>query len=73
MPLKYKYKGKAEVTIPDVGIVKEGDEVEVQTEIVSPDFELIGSQQTNNVVGIEAAQPNAVANAQPVDPGLEIK
>lgn len=66
----YEYKNKTENDIDLVGhgVVKAGAVIRTTIPINNPNLELVSEnkEQPNSVVGTEAAQPNAVINAQPV-------
>lgn len=74
----YKYKNKTtqELLIPGVGVVAAEGEIDSPTRIENPNLELVSSDNTNSVVGTEAPQPTAVAEANKVEPNtpnLEVK
>ena len=73
MPQTYKYKNEgSDIDLVGIGTVKAGSEFDSINPVNHPQIKLVSTDtgdQPNSVVGTEAPQPNAVINAQPVNPG----
>jgi len=65
---QYKNKSTEEQVVIGHGIVKPGAIIQSRSPIENPNFELVSSNPESTVVGTEAPQPNAVIEAQPVQP-----
>lgn len=73
---QYKNKSSYEQVVIGHGVVKPGAVISSRSPIENPNFELVSNNPDSTVVGTEAPQPNAVIEAQPVEPtqpDMEVK